>query len=103
MNCVAAGRRWLLPVWYDGYKDAVKTEVIVWIKKHSLRVAGVEFDIWILEKTWAFSNKLLKSNEKNLIKTVYLSVDGIAFNYTRKSCMIIFSGKQMTKEKSVLF
>lgn len=54
---------------FDGYK---------------IKVAGVEFDIWILEKTWAFSNKLLKSNEKNLIKTVYLSVDGIAFNYTRK-------------------
>jgi hypothetical protein len=48
---------------FDGYK---------------IKVAGVEFDIWILEKTWAFSNKLLKSNEKNLIKTVYLSVDGIA-------------------------
>jgi hypothetical protein len=54
---------------FDGYK---------------IKVDGVEFDIWILEKTWAFNNRLLKSNEKNLIKTVYLSVDGIAFNYTRK-------------------
>jgi hypothetical protein len=54
---------------FDGYK---------------IKVEGVEFDIWILEKTWAFNNRLLKSNEKNLIKTVYLSVDGIAFNYTRK-------------------
>ena len=29
---VAAGRWLLLPVWHDWYKDAVKTEVILWIK-----------------------------------------------------------------------
>lgn len=41
---VAAGRWLLLPVWYDGYKDAMKTEVILWIRKQKLRVVLIRFD-----------------------------------------------------------
>lgn len=54
---------------FDGYK---------------IKVGNTEFDIWRIEKTWAFSNNLLKNEEKNLINSVYLSVDGIAFNYNKK-------------------
>ena len=54
---------------FDGYK---------------IKIGITEFDIWRIEKTWAFNNNLLENKEKNLIKSVYLSVDGIAYNYNRK-------------------
>lgn len=54
---------------FDGYK---------------IIVGDTEFDIWRIEKTWAFNNKLLENEERNLIESVYLSVDGIAYNYNKK-------------------
>ena len=54
---------------FDGYK---------------IIVGNTEFDIWRIEKTWAFNNKLLENEERNLIESVYLSVDGIAYNYNKK-------------------
>ena len=54
---------------FDGYK---------------ILIGSTEFDIWRIEKTWAFHNKLLENEESNLIESVYLSVDGIAYNYNKK-------------------
>ncbi|MFH5835215.1 hypothetical protein ACHAL6_03940 [Proteiniclasticum sp. C24MP] len=51
---------------------------------YKVKIGSTEFDIWRIEKTWAFSNNLLESKENNLINSVYLSVDGIAYNYNKK-------------------
>lgn len=48
---------------------------------YKFRVANVEFDVWDLEKTWAFNNTDLKASEENLAKSVYLNIDGIVYNY----------------------
>lgn len=44
---------------------------------------SLEFDIWDMNNTWAFKEKKVASAEENLTKTVYLSVDGIVFNYNK--------------------
>lgn len=48
---------------------------------YKFRIANVEFDVWDLEKTWAFNNTDLKASEENLAKSVYLNIDGIVYNY----------------------
>lgn len=51
---------------FDGYK---------------LNISDVEIDLWFLENTWAFRENKIKTSKENLINSVYLSVDGIAYNY----------------------
>lgn len=51
---------------------------------YKLAINGLELDIWYLENTWAFQNKKLKMSEENLTRSVYLSVDGVSYNYNRR-------------------
>lgn len=51
---------------------------------YKIEVNSTEFDVWKLDNTWAFNNNLVEKNESNLINSVYLSVDGIAYNYNKK-------------------
>lgn len=44
-------------------------------------VDKIEFDIWNLKDTWAFKEKKLLAEEKNLSKSVFLSIDGIVYNF----------------------
>lgn len=53
---------------FDGYKVLIN---------------DLELDVWFLEDTWAFRQGMLKPTEKNLINSVYLSMDGIAYNYNK--------------------
>jgi hypothetical protein len=48
---------------------------------YKVQIEKLEFDIWNLENTWAFRESILKVKEQNLIKSVFLSVDGIAYNF----------------------
>jgi len=46
-------------------------------------ISGTEFDVWDLNNTWAFKNKYLIASEENLVDSVFLSVDGIAYNFNK--------------------
>ncbi|OKO50954.1 hypothetical protein ABH17_026920 (plasmid) [Bacillus toyonensis] len=48
---------------------------------YKVRIEGIEFDLWNLQNTWAFKERKLVVGEQNLIKSVFLSVDGIAYNF----------------------
>jgi len=48
---------------------------------YKLKVEGLEFDIWDFNNTWAFREKKLEPEEENLAKSVYLSIDGVVYNY----------------------
>ncbi|WP_141499405.1 hypothetical protein [Bacillus toyonensis] len=48
---------------------------------YKVQIDKLEFDIWNLENTWAFKERKLMVGEQNLIKSVFLSVDGIAYNF----------------------
>lgn len=50
---------------------------------YKVNIENIEFDIWNFEDTWAFRKKKLTAEEKNLIKSVYLSIDGIAYNFNQ--------------------
>jgi hypothetical protein len=50
---------------------------------YKVRISNIEFDIWALENTWAFKNTDLMPNEENLAKSVYLSIDGIVYNFNK--------------------
>lgn len=50
---------------------------------YKININNTEFDIWRIDNTWAFHNKILDKKEYNLINSVYLSVDGIAYNYNK--------------------
>jgi hypothetical protein len=41
---------------------------------------GLKIDVWALNDTWAFRNKLLSSAPENLTETVFLNIDSIAIN-----------------------
>jgi len=44
-------------------------------------IKSLEFDIWDLNNTWAFRENKLEANEENLVRSVYLSADSIAYNF----------------------
>ncbi|MGA4722454.1 hypothetical protein [Fictibacillus nanhaiensis] len=48
---------------------------------YKVKIENIEFDIWKLENTWAFKEKKLIAGERNLAKSVFLSVDGIVYNF----------------------
>ena len=50
---------------------------------YKFKIANMEFDIWDLENTWAFRYTDLLPSEENLAKSVYLSIDGIVYNYNK--------------------
>lgn len=43
----------------------------------------IDFDIWLLENTWAFKNGILKASIENLLKSVYLNIDCYAYFYNQ--------------------
>lgn len=55
---------------YDGFKIEFET---------------ISMDIWDINTTWAFKNKIKTSSQKSLIDTVYLNIDGIAYNYSKET------------------
>ncbi|WP_336663952.1 hypothetical protein [Kurthia gibsonii] len=46
-------------------------------------ISNMEFDVWDIENTWAFKNTDLSPSEENLAKSVYLSIDGIVYNFNK--------------------
>ncbi len=50
---------------------------------YKILVNNLEFDIWNLNKTWAFQQNLLEAKEENLVKSVYLSIDSIVYNFNQ--------------------
>jgi hypothetical protein len=48
---------------------------------YKVKIENIEFDLWKLENTWAFKEKKLLAEERNLAKSVFLSVDGIVYNF----------------------
>ncbi|KXY42462.1 MULTISPECIES: hypothetical protein [Bacillus] len=50
---------------------------------YKVKIEGIEFDLWNLQNTWAFKEKKLLAEEKNLAKSVFLSVDGIVYNFNQ--------------------
>ncbi len=50
---------------------------------YKVKINGIEFDLWNLKNTWAFKEKKLLADEKNLAKSVFLSVDGIVYNFNQ--------------------
>lgn len=50
---------------------------------YKFNIADIEFDVWDLENTWAFKNTDLQVSEENLAKSVFLSIDGIVYNFNR--------------------
>ncbi|MBH0332802.1 hypothetical protein ABH14_24180 [Brevibacillus brevis] len=50
---------------------------------YKVQVENVEFDVWDMHSTWAFREKKVLAKEENLIKTVYLNIDGIVYNYNK--------------------
>ncbi|MCW9133890.1 hypothetical protein OF830_23940 [Bacillus paramycoides] len=50
---------------------------------YKVKIEGIEFDLWNLQNTWAFKEKKLIADEKNLAKSVFLSVDGIVYNFNQ--------------------
>ncbi|MED5244980.1 hypothetical protein [Priestia sp. LL-8] len=50
---------------------------------YKVKIENIEFDIWNLENTWAFKENKLPAKEDNLVKSVFLSIDGIAYNFNK--------------------
>jgi hypothetical protein len=50
---------------------------------YKLVLDGIKIDIWSIDDTWAFRNKLISSSPENLTKTVFLNIDSIAVNLCR--------------------
>lgn len=50
---------------------------------YKFNVSNTEFDVWDLNNTWAFKNTYLKACEENLVKSVFLNVDGVVFNFNK--------------------
>lgn len=50
---------------------------------YKFNISGTEFDVWDLNNTWAFKNEYLCASEENLVNSVFLSVDGIAYNFNK--------------------
>lgn len=50
---------------------------------YKVQVEDLEFDIWDINNTWAFKEKKLPAEEENLIKSVYLNVDGVVYNFNK--------------------
>lgn len=49
-----------------------------------VEIGKTEVDLWYLDNTWAFKNNKVELSVENLISTVYLNLDGIAYNYNSK-------------------
>lgn len=43
----------------------------------------IKIDMWSIDNTWAFRNKLVPSSPENLTETVFLNIDSIAVNLCR--------------------
>ncbi|XYG87617.1 hypothetical protein QH637_02840 [Heyndrickxia coagulans] len=50
---------------------------------YKVKIENIEFDLWSLKNTWAFREKKLLAEERNLTKSVFLSIDGIAYNFNK--------------------
>ncbi|MCM2534321.1 hypothetical protein NDK43_20645 [Neobacillus pocheonensis] len=50
---------------------------------YKVKIENIEFDLWNLENTWAFKENKLSAAEENLAKSVFLSVDGIVYNFNQ--------------------
>jgi len=50
---------------------------------YKLVIENLEFDIWEMKNTWAFKEQLLPAAEENLVKTVYLNIDAVAYNFNK--------------------
>jgi hypothetical protein len=50
---------------------------------YKVMIENLEFDVWNLKNTWAFRENKLPADEKNLAKSVFLSVDGIVYNFNQ--------------------
>ncbi|WP_059050379.1 hypothetical protein [Paenibacillus senegalimassiliensis] len=50
---------------------------------YKVQVEHIEFDIWDMKNTWAFKEEKLVPKEENLVKTVYLNIDGIVYNFNK--------------------
>lgn len=50
---------------------------------YKFKLSNIEFDIWDLENTWAFKYTNISASEENLVKTVYLNIDGIVYNFNK--------------------
>lgn len=48
---------------------------------YKVTVGDTEFDIWDMTSTWAFKNNLVSCKEENLPESVFLNLDGIAYNF----------------------
>ncbi|MBA3925671.1 hypothetical protein [Listeria rustica] len=46
-----------------------------------VEIGKTEVDLWYLDNTWAFKNNKVELSVENLTSTVYLNLDGIAYNY----------------------
>ncbi|NLK98934.1 hypothetical protein [Defluviitalea saccharophila] len=51
---------------------------------YKFKISNIEFDVWDLENTWAFKNTDLSPSEENLAKSVYLTIDGIVYNFNKE-------------------
>lgn len=63
-------------------------------------IENIEFDLWNFKNTWAFKENKLSTEEENLVKSVYLSIDGIAYNFNKdklydEELRTTFSNKQI--------
>ena len=55
---------------------------------YSLTICSKKFDVWALDKTWAFENNLVPKNEENLVNTVFFNIDSVAINLSSDCCYI---------------
>lgn len=50
---------------------------------YKVDINGTTVDLWFIENTYLFTKGVIEQSEVNLIKTVYLTIDAITFNYNR--------------------
>jgi len=67
---------------------------------YKFNISNTEFDVWDLNNTWAFKNTYLRACEENLVKSVFLNVDGIVFNFN-KSKLYDYGITQTIKTKEI--
>lgn len=68
-----------------------------------VQVGRTEVDLWCIDKTWAFRNNMVELATENLISTVYLNLDGIAYNYNQKILYnTVFEEAKLNKEIDIV-
>ena len=62
-----------IPVRYNGFGG------------YKLAFDDIHIDIWKMEDTWAFTHTSLKKCKDNLVKSVFLNIDGIVYDFHKNS------------------